>query len=80
MLRWSDDGGHSWSMEYLCGAGGQGDFLRRIEWRRLGRSRDRIYELSVSDPIAWPVVDAYLLTSPSNQPVERYAAQMAKMA
>ena len=80
MLRWSDDGGHTWSNEYAVGAGMAGNFRRRVEWRRLGRSRDRVYEISVTDPIPWRVVDAYLFTTPSNQPVQRYAAQLAKVA
>ena len=81
MLRWSDDGGHTWSNEYAIGAGSAGEFTKRVEWRRLGRSRDRVYEISVSDPIPWRIIDAYLFTTPSNQqPMQRYAAQMAKMA
>lgn len=81
MLRWSDDGGHTWSNEYPAGAGMRGDFRRRVEWRRMGRTRDRVYELAVTDPILWRVVDAYLFSSPSNQqPMQRYATQMAKMA
>jgi len=80
MLRWSDDGGHTWSNEYTCGAGMAGNFTRRVEWRRLGRTRDRVYELSVSDPIPWRVIDAYLTATPGYQPIERYATQMQKMA
>jgi hypothetical protein len=80
MLRWSDDGGHTWSNEYTCGAGSAGEFTRKVEWRRLGRTRDRVYEISTSDPVSWRVVDAYLFATPGFQPVERYPSQMAKMA
>lgn len=84
MLRWSDDGGHTWSNEYLCGAGFGGEFRRRVEWRRLGRSRDRIYEVSTSDAVPWRIVDAYLdVSDPQGQgykPVQRYAHQIGKMA
>ena len=59
-LRWSDDGGHTWSDDHATGAGKSGDYKVRAMWRRLGRSRDRVYELNVSDPIPWRVIDAYL--------------------
>lgn len=84
MLRWSDDGGHTWSMEYLCGAGFAGQFRRRVEWRRLGRSRDRIYEISTTDPIPWRLVDAYLdatdLAGRGYKPQQRYVHEIGKMA
>lgn len=81
MLRWSDDGGKSWSNEYLCGAGFAGDFRKRVEWRRLGRARDRVYEVSTTDIIPWRLVDAYLDAVPGyDQPVDRYATQIRKMA
>lgn len=62
-LRWSDDSGHTWSNEYSVGAGQAGEYKKRVVWRRLGRSRDRIYEVSVSDPIPWRLIDAYLEAS-----------------
>lgn len=80
MLRFSDDGGHSWSNEYICGAGMAGEWKRRVEFRRLGRSRDRIYEVRMTDPITWRLVDAYLDTTPTHKVVERYAKQLAKIA
>jgi hypothetical protein len=80
VLKWSDDGGHTWSNEYTCGAGFAGEFSRRVEWRRLGRTRDRVYEISTADPVSWRIVDAYLFATPGFQPVERYPSQMAKMA
>lgn len=63
MLRWSDDRGSTWSSEHVVGCGMAGQFNTRAVWRRLGRSRYRVYELSVSDPISWVVVDAYLRTA-----------------
>jgi hypothetical protein len=50
-LRFSDDGGHKWSNEYAMSAGQAGEFKKRVIWRRLGRSRDRVYELNCADAI-----------------------------
>jgi hypothetical protein len=60
MLRWSDDGGHVWSPYISATAGLQGQYRMRAMWQRLGRSRDRVFEISVSDPIPWRVLDFYL--------------------
>ena len=48
MLRWSNDGGHTWSNEIMAGAGKAGEYSTRVLWRRLGprkRSglRNRMY-------------------------------------
>lgn len=51
MLQWSDDGGHSWSNERWSSAGKIGQYRQRVIWRRLGVSRDRIYQVKVSDPV-----------------------------
>ncbi len=60
MLRWSDDRGSTWSNEYIRDCGFAGQYKVRVQWLRLGRSRYRVYELSVTDPIPWTIVDAYL--------------------
>lgn len=60
MLRWSDNRGKTWSNEHWADCGFAGQYNTRAIWRRLGRSRYRVYELTVSDPIPWAIVDAYL--------------------
>jgi hypothetical protein len=60
MLQWSDDGGHTWSSELWTSAGKQGQFTRRAVWRRLGSSRDRVFRVTMQDPVPWVLVDAYL--------------------
>lgn len=60
VLRWSDDRGKTWSNEHKRGLGMAGNFTKRVIWRRLGQSRYRVYELSVTDPVKVSVVDAYL--------------------
>lgn len=58
-LRWSDDGGHTWSNSYDRSFGAAGEYKTRVIWRRLGRARDRIFEISVSDPVPARIVDGY---------------------
>jgi hypothetical protein len=50
-LRWSNDGGMSWSDYHEASCGKLGEYLQRVIWRRLGRARSRVFEVSGSDPI-----------------------------
>lgn len=58
-LQWSDDGGHVWSNLHDVSAGVQGNYTARAIWRRLGRSRDRIFRVIVSDPVPWRLINFY---------------------
>ena len=60
MLRWSNDGGSTWSNEHWTSIGRVGRYQNRAIWRRLGWSRDRIYEVVVSDPIKAVIISANL--------------------
>jgi len=60
MLRWSNDGGSTWSNEHWVTIGQQGKYKNRAIWRRLGMARDRIFEVSISDPINAVIVSANL--------------------
>ena len=69
MLRWSDDGGHTWSNEHWRSMGLVGQWGRRVIWRRLGMTlklRDRVYEVSGTDPIKIAIMGAELTASPTN--------------
>jgi len=69
MLRFSDDGGHTWSNEHLSKMGKIGEYYRRVFWRRLGMTlklRDRVYEISMTDPVKTAIMGAELLISPTN--------------
>jgi hypothetical protein len=69
MLRWSDDGGHTWSNEHLSKMGKIGEYYRRVFWRRLGMTlklRDRVYEISQTDPVKAVIMGAELVISPTN--------------
>lgn len=60
MCRWSDDGGSTWSNEHWCSIGVQGAYKNRAIWRRLGQSRDRIFEVVVTDPVKAVITAANL--------------------
>ena len=63
MLRWSNDGGSTWSREHWVSIGQLGKYKNRAIWRRLGTARDRVYEVSVSDPVNMVIVSANLKSS-----------------
>ena len=70
MLRWSDDGGHTWSNEHWTSLGRIGNYGRRAFWRRLGMTqklRDRVYEVSGTDPVKIVILGANLIISPTGR-------------
>lgn len=69
MLRWSDDGGHTWSNEHWQLMGAIGQYGYRTIWRRLGMTlklRDRVYEVSGTDPVKIAIMGAELYVTPTN--------------
>lgn len=65
VLRWSDDGGHSWSEQVIEAAGPTGATSQTIRFRRLGATReftglDRIYELWSTDQFRVAITGAEL--------------------
>ena len=69
MLRWSDDGGHTWSNEHWKSMGAIGASGYRTFWRRLGMTekiRDRVYEVSGTDPVKIAIMGAELFVTPTN--------------
>ena len=63
MLRWSNDGGSTWSNEHWVSIGKQGKYKNRAIWRRLGTARDRVFEVVITDPIKAVIVSANLKAS-----------------
>jgi hypothetical protein len=62
-LRWSDDGGHTWGNYHAMSLGAGGAWGTRVIWRRLGMTtklRDRIYEISGTDPVRMAIMGAQL--------------------
>jgi len=68
MLRWSDDGGHTWNGERQASMGRIGQYGTRVIFRRLGMTvklRDRVYEISGTDPVKVAIMGAELQISPT---------------
>lgn len=60
MLQFSDDGGHSWSNEKWTSFGKIGRRSQRAIWRRLGYSRDRVFRITITDPVKIAIIGAEL--------------------
>lgn len=58
MLQWSTDGGYTWSNELWAPIGKIGERRTRVMWRRLGRSRDRVFKVTITDPVRVAIVGA----------------------
>jgi hypothetical protein len=58
MLQWSTDGGYSWSNELWASIGKIGERRARVKWRRLGRSRDRVFRVTITDPVRVAIIGA----------------------
>ena len=64
-LRWSDDGGHTWSHYRARDAGQTGQTAKRVKWNQLGSTRrnsglDRIFEISSTDVMQVCLIGAEL--------------------
>lgn len=69
MLRWSDDGGHTWSNYHATEIGSVGAYGTRAIFRRLGMAvklRDRVYEVSGTDPVKIAITGAFLDVTPTS--------------
>ena len=63
VLRYSTDGGHSWSNEIPAPIGKVGEYDTRVIWHRLGRARDFTFEVTVTDPVKTVFVNGFIKTS-----------------
>jgi hypothetical protein len=64
-LQFSDDGGRTFSNEFFAELGAQGAFKTRAVWRRLGAGRDRVFRLSMSDPVRTAIIAANIDVEPA---------------
>jgi len=62
MMRWSDNGGHTWSNEKWRDMGAIGEYNKRLIWSSLGmtKGQPRIYEISGTSPVKTVLLNAYL--------------------
>lgn len=58
MMRYSNDGGHSWSNERTVTVGKIGEYGARAIFWRLGMGRNRVWEISMTDPVKFAVLGA----------------------
>jgi len=59
MLRYSDDGGNTWSSELWEPLGKKGEYLTEVKWEQLGDSKERIFEVKVTDAVEVEILGAY---------------------
>jgi len=59
MLQYSKDGGHTWSEEIWRDIGAMGQFKCRSLFLRLGRGRDWVFRLRVTDPVKTVFIGAW---------------------
>jgi len=61
MLSYSDNGGKTWSnLVHQITPGKIGEYYQRAIKRRLGGSRDRVYRLTMNNPVKLVITNAYL--------------------
>lgn len=58
MLKWSKDGGHTWSNEHTTSIGKLGEFKRRVVFRRLGMIKDQVFDFTITDPVKVTLISA----------------------
>lgn len=58
MMRYSSDGGHTWSNERTASIGRVGEYGARARFSRLGAGRNRVWEISMTDPVKFAVLGA----------------------
>jgi len=60
IMRYSNDGGNTWSSDRMGSVGTLGEFKKRVRFRRLGQGRDRVFEIVTTDPVPYRIIDAYI--------------------
>jgi hypothetical protein len=60
LLSMSNDGGREWVALPTKSLGAEGERQTRVRWHGLGSSRERVYKMSVTDPVKVVVTDTQL--------------------
>lgn len=66
MLRYSNDGGHTWSNIKTKSMGVSGEYAKRVNFGPTGSGRNRVWEISCTDPVKWAVFGAYARATPGD--------------
>lgn len=64
-IRYSKDGGRNWSDWRSMDMGDTGDFVKRLQVRRLGMSRQWIFEVRVTDPVRADIMACSIMAGPT---------------
>lgn len=57
MLRWSDDNGATFGSWHQISLGATGNYRARVRKLMMGSARNRVFELRVTDDVAWNPID-----------------------
>lgn len=60
-LRYSKDGGRNWSDWRKLDMGETGDFVKRLQARRLGRGFQWVFDIRVTDPVRADLIAGSIL-------------------
>lgn len=63
-LSWADEDGQEFNNIKYRGLGKKGERRKRVFWRRLGKSRSRVYKLEMSDPVQCLIKGLYVNIRP----------------
>lgn len=59
-LRYSNDGGRTWSNYLEANLGAKGEYKKIVAWRRLGSAIDRVWEVSTNANAKLTILNAYV--------------------
>ena len=60
LLQYSNDGGQTFNAGVTRSVGLHNAFNARVIWRNLGQGRQRVFQITMRDPIPWRLVDAFV--------------------
>ena len=63
LLRWSDDNGANWGNWHEISLGAIGNFNARVRKLANGMSRNRVYQMRVTDDVPWNPLDVNVRTA-----------------
>lgn len=66
MMRYSDDSARTWSNRREASMGKMGEYCTRVRFNRLGRGRNRVWEITVSDPVKVVITGAFCTMEAGN--------------